>query len=285
MYIPPSQYKTGFYSNGDYVDNQNNPYTGPFYKVKNGKIFTGESPNTNIKGNNIQIFLISSIQNTNPILIPNTTNYTSFITPVVTNSTEQQIRTLPIPYFPQLSQMNIDEGIFTRYFLKRNDKFLYIEINSKGYNNISTRNPSTAWDLYDSVSLPWRIKGDQFNINKINKKTILEIESKYTPFSPNGKNWVGFSQIFKDNYLQFYQGVRENLSTDGRKYKTSDEKEYIGPYHIHPEKGPMVGPTHLSTSHGYLYPIKRKITQKITGSISPSTPSYTPPPTTGGSGY
>ena len=56
MYIPPSQYKTGFYSNEAYIDRQGNIYTGPYYMLKNGKTYTGESPNNKAPGSDIQIF-------------------------------------------------------------------------------------------------------------------------------------------------------------------------------------------------------------------------------------
>jgi hypothetical protein len=215
MYIPPSQYKTGFYSNGDYVDNQGSIYVGHFYKLKNNKTFTGKSPNTDIPGNNIQIFPLSTT-------LPQSTDDPKLnvvsdaviqqkpgkIIPNPDIDLEPSQRSLPTPYFPQLTQTNIDEGVFTRYFLKRNDQFLYIEINFEEY---------------------------------------------------------------------------EHLSTPGGEYKTSDGKEYIGLYHIHPEKGPMVGATHISAPHDYLYSIKRNIRSILTGSTSPTTPNYTPPPSIGGS--
>jgi len=48
----------------------------------------------------------------------------------------------------------------------------------------------------------------------------------------------------------------ENLYTPGWEYRiegTTDE--FIGFFHIHPEHGAMVGPKHISTSHGYLVPL------------------------------
>jgi hypothetical protein len=243
-----------------------------------------------IPGNNIQIFPLSTT-------LPQSTDDPKLnvvsdaviqqkpgkIIPNPDIDLEPSQRSLPTPYFPQLTQTNIDEGVFTRYFLKRNDQFLYIEINFEEYELFSNRLPNVAWDLYDNVSISWIIDGDMFNVLETNKKTVLEIESLNSPFFPNGENWTEFSQIFKNNYLQFYQGIQENLSTPGGEYKTSDGKEYIGLYHIHPEKGPMVGATHISAPHDYLYSIKRNIRSILTGSTSPTTPNYTPPPSIGGS--
>lgn len=151
-----------------------------------------------------------------------------------------------------------------------------------------------AYDLYDKISIEWMIKGDKFNVNKFNKSQVLTVEKPISNFNQQQRYWVGFSQYFKNNFLQFYQNtIEENLYTSGNEYKTSDGKEYIGSYHIHPEKGPMVGAKHISTPHNYLYKIGSNIPQNITGSnifqnditSSPQPPTYTPPPSTGGGSY
>jgi len=36
---------------------------------------------------------------------------------------------------------------------------------------------------------------------------------------------------------------------------------YIGPYHIHPNKGPMVGATHVSSPHDFLIPLSGSFEQ------------------------
>ena len=48
------------------------------------------------------------------------------------------------------------------------------------------------------------------------------------------------------------QVAQENLYTNGKKFKTPDGQEYIGSYHIHPIKGPMVGAFHKNTPHDRL---------------------------------
>ena len=46
-----------------------------------------------------------------------------------------------------------------------------------------------------------------------------------------------------------------NLYTSGGEYKTSTTDDYVGYYHIHKDKGPMVGKRHIPEEHDYLYPI------------------------------
>jgi hypothetical protein len=46
-----------------------------------------------------------------------------------------------------------------------------------------------------------------------------------------------------------------NLYTPGGEYKTSTTDDYVGYYHIHKDKGLMVGKRHTPEAHEYLYPI------------------------------
>ena len=45
--------------------------------------------------------------------------------------------------------------------------------------------------------------------------------------------------------------IQNDLYTNGGRYLLNG-KEYIGPYHIHPDKGPMVGAQHINQPHDYL---------------------------------
>ena len=53
--------------------------------------------------------------------------------------------------------------------------------------------------------------------------------------------------------------LKENLYTFGKEYRLPNGKEYIGSYHVHPEKGAMVGPMHTSVPHDYLKPFGKVI--------------------------
>jgi len=52
------------------------------------------------------------------------------------------------------------------------------------------------------------------------------------------------------------EGILTNQYTSGGEFVlTATGENYIGAYHIHPDKGPMVGPLHVSTPHEYLTPL------------------------------
>ena len=53
--------------------------------------------------------------------------------------------------------------------------------------------------------------------------------------------------------LNEFEIVDSILTTQGGELYYEDGKEYIGPYHIHPDKGPMVGAQHISEPHERLF--------------------------------
>lgn len=294
MYIPPSQYTTGFYSSKEYSTPEGVIYEGPFYKLKNGKNFTGEAPNILLPGTGIQLFKINQetpVSNTSIPLDARNKSIRNHIYIEEANNTNapfQLNREVVAPYNPLPSQDDIKKGTFQRYFSKINNQLTYTEIDNNQYNLISSKDDSIAWDLYSVAKLTWQIKGEIFNVTKHNKHEINKIEQPNSSLYPNGQDWKNFSKYFKENYLQFYQNIQENLYTFGNEYKLKDGKEYIGSYHIHPEKGPMVGSIHVSTPHDYLFPINQNNLTPTTGSTIPITqtqptqPTYIPP-STGGS--
>lgn len=301
-FIPPSKYTTGFTSVEEfyYFDKIGNNinYSGPYFIVTPNKYYAGETPSD---PNVFKIFPIVKKQLTAKPLPPeeNEDNTSpSQIVPIKTtpNKTLSSPRSLPQPYLPYLTPQQLQQKSFTRYFVKRNNQNLYMEIDAQTF----SLNENFAYDLYDKISIEWMIKGDKFNVDKFNKSQVLTVEKPISKFNQQQRYWVGFSQYFKNNFLQFYQNtIEENLYTSGNEYKTKDGREYIGPYHIHPDKGPMVGANHISIPHDYLYKIDSNISQNITGSNTPQndistfqpTQTYTPPPppsgggSSGGGGY
>ena len=72
--------------------------------------------------------------------------------------------------------------------------------------------------------------------------------------------------------------MKENLFTNGGEYKLPNGEEYIGPYHLHPEQGAMVGARHTSLPHARLTPftpIQRSgiVTPASSSSVSSSSGS------------
>ncbi len=55
----------------------------------------------------------------------------------------------------------------------------------------------------------------------------------------------------------------ENLFTNGSEFKLPNGRRYRGYYHVHPQKGAMVGSTHVNRQHPVLQPINKLVKQKL----------------------
>ena len=230
MFIPESQYETGFYSNGELILN-GLPYTGPYWKFKNGQLWSGENPSDSSK----QLTLNrSDLINKTELYEDEDQFYPGIITelprPNIDIDTDRNspnnIRFLPLAYTPTISERDIKAKSINRFFIKPNDAIQYIEVNRQTYTSISSNDPNIAYDLYSAITIPWVIVGDQYNVLIENKKTISNVESpidnEFSPRSP----WLQFSQYFKNNYLQFYQGGTNSgiVDINNKKYYPTGEE-------------------------------------------------------------
>ena len=176
MFIPESQYETGFYSNGELILN-GLPYTGPYWKFKNGQLWSGENPSDSSK----QLTLNrSDLINKTELYEDEDQFYPGIITelprPNIDIDTDRNspnnIRFLPLAYTPTISERDIKAKSINRFFIKPNDAIQYIEVNRQTYTSISSNDPNIAYDLYSAITIPWVIVGDQYNVLIENKKTL-----------------------------------------------------------------------------------------------------------------
>lgn len=179
------------------------------------------------------------------------------------------------PVIPE--ETDYKRGSFKRYFAKKRNANLYIEIDKSMYDNISGKKRSVTYYDYLAFDLIWTLTGNIDDVKEINKNSIDLANRTY--------NLSGFYKFLQSDYLKYY-----GLYTEGGEYKLSNGKIYMGLYHIHPDKGAMVGRVHVETPHDNLTPIDQPI--QISASISQPTqttnPISVPSPSSGGnysSGY
>lgn len=165
-------------------------YEGYYYLVSNGKVYTGKSPQD---GNNIPLIKLNTVLDTSPPLIPDTISILEdFEYPLKYNSS----RTLP-QYNPTIpTEQDKSLGAFQRYFCKKNNELIYIEIDKNTFNLLQSKSSTIAWDLYTPLSTLWYIKGNKEQTYKANKGLITLIEQN--------QKWYGFTQWFQDKFLKYY---------------------------------------------------------------------------------
>lgn len=183
-YYPKSQIKANLYTaGGEFITvTTQQPYKGYYYKLSNGKYYTGKSPSTlNPSAEIIPIqespdFSINSfsyppsyIDDTNPLepvykfyptqFLP--TDYPKFV-PGSTKFTPFYNPEFPTP-------QNYQVGEFRRYFCKKTNEIKYIEINKKTFNLLIDQSPTIEYSLYLPFYLDWQLTGNEEQVAKVNK--------------------------------------------------------------------------------------------------------------------
>jgi len=281
-YYPLSQIKSNLYTDGsEYVlFSTGEAYTGYYYEVADGKRYTGKTPqegsnNLLIKDNPISSTstdpqISVNDEETTPLYVnialpnvdldPTTNQYLpeSINTEYFQlNKNQSARRILPQPNIIPPKPQDYSLGVYQRFFCKKNNENIYFEINKTTHKKLVENDPSIAFDLYSAISTLWYLKGRQSKIYKSNRGLIELIE--------RDQRWLGFSQYFRNNYLQYYKFKNKiNLYTSGGKFKTQTIPNYIGFYHTHNGIS-MVGKIHTNTFHEILIPIiKPSFTQPKT---------------------
>ena len=205
MYYPKSQIKTNLYSEGEYIlSTTSENYIGYYHELSNGKKYTGKTPQDSPI---IELILDSNtvLLNDIPILIdpvglpsPNKIISTTPFDGSFNLSLNQSIadRFIPYPIQTPPTQQDKDLGTFSRYFCKKNNENIYIEINKEQYTKFNTKDKTVAWDLYTPKQVLWQIKGGKTQTYNANKNNITLIEQR--------DKWYGFTQYFKDRFLKYY---------------------------------------------------------------------------------
>lgn len=202
MYYPKSQILSNQYTYGKelYVKSSGKEYIGYYYIVSNGKIYSGESPQSNsmelIKSNSISI---SSEWDK---------NLSKYIELKKGNSVEKILYYKEIPsYYPNPTEIDYNIGYIQRYFsCNKNIYPLQIkEISKVTYEALSNQTEQYDYALNKILSIPWQISGPLLNqyenqiiifpgVIDTNKKQLLIAE----------KSLPGIS-MYLTNLKEFYK--------------------------------------------------------------------------------
>ena len=208
-YYPISQIQTNLYTNGNefYQSDTGIPYRGYYYTVSNGDTFTGTNP---INGPSILLVpLKSNNSDASENDPPNEITTADLINPNldieidITNvlnymdiSGKVGSRDLPSPYYSTPTTNDYKNGEFQRYFAKKTNELIYIEIDKITYNKLLQQDPTIAFDLYNTISLLWGLIGKEEQVYQSNKKIVELAERK--------NNWYGFTSYFKQEFSKYY---------------------------------------------------------------------------------
>lgn len=191
-YYPKSQITPNLTSNGDLViKNTNIPYYGKYYITSDSRYFKGPTPSSI----EVELSLIDnspefSITEENREIDTRFGTKLNYEYSILTSLPQDlPISSPPSPSSPQPTQIDIDNGEYQRYFAKKTNELIYIEISIETYLQFSQDDPTSITSLYNVISLPWSLDG---NAESTNRKIVALVEK-------NNK-WYGFSKYFKDKF-------------------------------------------------------------------------------------
>lgn len=266
MYYPKSQITENLYTNGDeyMVSFTSKPYKGYYYQVSNNQRFTGKNPDD--KPNNLLVEIKDNVSY-GDIVEPTIEAYWSPSYRYLQKQRGNILPSAPQPpkqSLPQPTPQNYIDGSFNRYFLYNPSNKTTIEVNNTTYTQYKDHSPGAQIDRFTPTQITWVLVGKEKDVSKSNYNSVRIVEQN--------QQLYGFSNYFNKKYNQYYQySKNENLYSNGKEIRyTKTKKPYIGYYHIHPEKGLMVGRQHTMETHDYLEFIP---TGSILNPIQPSAQS------------
>lgn len=206
-YYPKSQIKTNLSANGPDAKLTTQPlqqqlydivnfYTGPYYETSSGNKYTGKFPGD---GNNLLLFPVTDYAIEDTQLFPEDFSNQIIVDPLYSGDPQPSIpipRSLPNFTPGKPTPQETQEGVFRRYFCKKNNEIKYLEIDKATYDKLSQRDPQIAWDLYSPTSISWLFKG--------NKELIYTSNKSQTELVERRLKWYGFSQYFQGKFLKYY---------------------------------------------------------------------------------
>jgi hypothetical protein len=200
MYYPKSKIIPNQYTKGDELVYTSNGiyYTGYYHILADNTIYTGKNPN-----DGISFRLIFPKNTITPIIQGTSNDELESYTFSTTNTDYDSIRTkqniTPPSLFllePKYSPPLVKYPSFIRYFVKRTNNNVYIEINKSTYDIISSQDKKWNWAVYFPFNMPWTTSGiSRDDVFKTNRDIVLLTEQRLKLY--------GFSNYIT-NYTEFY---------------------------------------------------------------------------------
>ena len=202
-YYPKSQVKTNLYANlGEYlIASTKAPYQGPYWKNSKGEFFTGKTPSDTPYQKLIPTFdpvneLISPVSE-NSISEVVTTDVGYTLSRGIEAGNVLNYQALPNYISNPPTKQDYQNGEFRRYFVKKANEVIYLEIDKTTYDNIVGKNPQYLWPLYIPFNLPWQLIGDKEQVARTNKN-IVELTSQRLRLPK-------FGDYLNNDYLKYYR--------------------------------------------------------------------------------
>jgi len=199
MYYPLSQITPNLNTNGGefvYASTKQN-YRGDYFKTSKGEYFTGKTPQD---GPN-ELLILAPLENQ----VTSQNDNISFVNigdfevnNYVIVSKQSTIAPSSPTYSPNIpTQQDYQIGEYRRYFCKKTNELIYLEINKDTYDKLVGQDSTILYQLYQPFNLSWQLTGDIEQVYRINKN-ITELAIK-------NQKLLMLSEYLKMDFTKYYQ--------------------------------------------------------------------------------
>jgi len=205
MYYPKSQIKPNQYTNGGEFAYANNSqeYIGYYFKVSTGKYFSGrnqdDKPNEELLSINADITTDETALSIDSAVVVVDPIYS-----YVTNTPVPPPTAIPSfnPNTP--TQQDYQNGEFRRYFCKKTNEVIYVEINQDTFDKLVAKDPQILWQLYQPFIITWQLTGNQEQVARINKNSVELVSFR--------NRFPRFDEYLKFDFTKYYNQLGTTTS-------------------------------------------------------------------------
>jgi hypothetical protein len=210
MYYPLSQITSNLNTNGGefaYADTEQE-YKGYYWATSSGKYYTGKTPQDVPTQELIKLSFKGDIGEA--VLDGPSPELTidNFVTKVDTIQNNEAYLSLkevdlnaiiksPLYSATLPTQQDYQNTEFRRYFCKKSNEIIYLEISKETYDKLVAKDPQILFQLYIPFNLPWQLTGDREKVYQTNKN-ITELASVR-------QNLPMLSEYLKMDFTKYYK--------------------------------------------------------------------------------
>lgn len=190
MYIPRHLIQENLYTRGgEFITSDTGEnYTGYYWQNSRNEAFTGKTPQDTPT---VRLLVAVPEEDDNETFENPKTSEANWTTRY-SNITNSQPGQLPTRFFPNPSQSDYDFGEFERYFAKKSNQNIYLEINKEQFNQIQNQDERILFQLYIPISVSWQLDGTIEEAYLENKRVVSRL------------NQPGFTEWFRNDFTKFH---------------------------------------------------------------------------------
>jgi hypothetical protein len=210
MYYPLSQITSNLNTNGGefaYADTEQE-YKGYYWTTSSGKYYTGKTPQDIPTQELIKLSFKGDIgeavlDGPSPELTID--NFVTKVDTIQNNEVYLSLKEVDLnaiiksPLYSATlpTQQDYQNTEFRRYFCKKTNEIIYLEISKETYDKLVAQDPQILFQLYIPFNLPWQLTGDREKVYQTNKN-ITELSSVR-------QNLPMLSEYLKMDFTKYYK--------------------------------------------------------------------------------